>query len=151
MQKGGCRVKRFLKEEKGSSQVVSLMIILPVVLSIVITFLFMFPIFTTQLTLNAQAKSIAHVAEVTGRVGDEVEAEIDRLQTASGITVDSITWDTAWLNSTDQTMQLRTPFTVMLTKQVEIPIINPGLTGSEPVTVTLHASAGGISEVYYRP
>jgi hypothetical protein len=111
----------------------------------------MFPIFTTQLALNMQAKSIAHVAEVTGRVGDEVEEEIGRLQTASGITVDSITWDTAWLDSTDQTMQLRTPFTVMLTKQVEIPIINPALTGSGPVTVTLHASAGGISEVYYRP
>ncbi len=144
-------MRRFLKEEKGSSQVVSLMIILPIILCVAITFLFMFPIFTTQLTLNAQAKSIAHVAEVTGRVGNEVEAEISRLQTASGITIDSITWDTAWLNSTDQTMQLRTPFTVMLTKKVKIPIINPGLTGSGPVTVTLHASAGGISEVYYKP
>lgn len=144
-------MRRFLKEEKGSSQVVSLMIILPVVLSIVITFLFMFPIFTTQLTLNMQAKSIAHVAEVSGRVGNEVEAEISRLQTASGITVDSITWDTAWLNSTDQTIQLRTPFVVTIEKEVEIPIINPELTGSGPVTVTLHASASGISEVYYKP
>ena len=144
-------MKIFLKEERGSSQVVSLMIILPVILAITITFLFMFPIFTTQQTLNAEAKSIAHVAEVTGRAGDEVNAEITRLQTASGITIDSITWDTTWLNSADKTMQLRTPFTVTLTKKVEIPIINPGLTGSGPVTVTLHASAGGVSEVYYRP
>ncbi len=144
-------MKRFLKEETGSSQVVSLMIILPVVLAITITFLFMFPIFTTQLTLNAEAKSIAHVAEVTGRAGDEVNSEVGRLQTASGITIDSISWDTAWLNSTNKTMQLRTPFTVTLTKKVEIPIINPGLTGSGPVAVTLHASAGGVSEVYYKP
>jgi hypothetical protein len=48
-------------------------------------------------------------------------------------------------------MQLRTPFTVTLTKKVEIPIINPGLMGSGPVAVTLHASAGGVSEVYYKP
>lgn len=144
-------MKRFFKEERGSSQVVSLMIILPVLLSVTITFLFMFPVFTTQLTLNTQAKSIAHIAEVTGRAGEEVEAEINRLQAASGITIDSITWDTAWLNSTDQTMQLRTPFTVTLTKQVDIPIINPGLAGSGPITITLHASASGISEVYYKP
>jgi len=144
-------VKGFLKEEKGSSQVVSLMIILPVILAITITFLFMFPVFTTQQTLNAEAKAIAHVAEVTGQVGDEVNAEIIRLQTASGITIDNIEWDTTWLDSTNKTMQLRTPFTVTLTKNVEIPIINPGLTGSGTVTVTLHASAGGISEVYYKP
>jgi len=144
-------VRRFLKEERGSTQVVSLMIILPVVLSVAITFVFMFPIFTTQLTLNMQAKSIAHIAEVTGRAGEEVEAEINRLQAASGITIDSITWDTVWLDSTDQTMQLRTPFMVTIAKEVEIPIINPGLTGSGPVTITLHTSASGISEVYYKP
>lgn len=144
-------MKRFLKEEKGSSQVVSLMIILPVVLAITITFLFMFPIFTTQMTLNAQAKSIAHVAEVTGRAGEEVNTEINRLQTVSGITIDSISWDTTWLDSSNKTMQLRTSFTVKLTKAVAVPVINPALTGSGPVTVTLHASASGISEVYYKP
>ena len=144
-------MRSFLKEEKGSSQVVSLMILLPVVLSITITFLFMFPIFTTQQTLNAEAESIAHVAEVTGGAGDEVNAEINELQTVSGITIDSINWDTTWLDSTNKTIQLRTPFTVTLTKKVAIPIINPAMTGTGPVTVTLHANASGVSEVYYRP
>jgi len=111
----------------------------------------MFPIFTTQLTLNAEAQSIAHIAEVTGGAGDEVNAEITRLQTASGIMVESINWDTTWLNSTNKTIQLRTPFTVTLTKKVEIPVINPAMGESGPVTVTLHASASGISEVYYKP
>jgi hypothetical protein len=144
-------LKRFLKEKRGSSQAVSLMIMLPVLLAVGITLLCLFPIFTTQQTLNAQVKALAHVAEVTGRAGPEVQAELERMTEASGITPDSVVWDTVWLDASAQTMQLRTPFTVTITKRVAIPIITPRIGDSAPVTVELKASANGISEVYYRP
>ncbi len=144
-------MKGFLKEENGSSQVVSMMVLLPVVLAITITFLFVFPIFTTQQTLNAQAKAIAHTAEVTGRVGPEVQDAISRLEEASGITPDSVAWDTAWLNEEQQTIQLRTPFTVTLTKQLKLPFITPAIGESRAITIELRAAASGISEVYYKP
>jgi hypothetical protein len=144
-------MKGFLKDENGSSQVVSMMILLPVVLAIAITLLFIFPIFTTQQTLNAQAKSIAHTAEITGRVGPEVQDMITRLEDTSGVTPDSVTWDTAWLDEEQQTIQLRTPFTVTLTKKLKLPFITPIIGESRAITVELQSSASGISEVYYKP
>lgn len=144
-------MKSFLEEESGSSQVVSMMVLLPVILAIAITFLFVFPVFTTQQTLNAQARSIAHTAEVTGRVGWEVQDTITRLEDTSGVTPDSVTWDTTWLNEEQQTIQLRTPFTVTLTKQLKLPFITPAIGESRAITIELHAAASGISEVYYKP
>jgi hypothetical protein len=98
--------------------------------------------------LNATARQIAHVVEVCGQAD---EATIALATGQNGfIEPDAIVFDTTWLNPSTKKIQLKTPFTVTITKQMVIPILRP-LTGS-PIgfRVNVNASASGISEVYWK-
>jgi hypothetical protein len=106
----------------------------------------LFPIFTTQQAMNNTARQLVRMAEVTGSAQDAEDA----LDTLTVLPPDSIQWNTTWQNESLKTIQLKSPFTVTVTKQVSIVIFHPALSDSIAIHITIKASANGISEVYWK-
>lgn len=105
-------------------------------------------IYTTYQSLNATARQIAHVVEVSGQADDATIS----LVTGDGsyINPDSIVFDTTWYNASQKKIQLKTPFTVTITKQVLIPIIKPLSSNPIGIRINISARSSGISEVYWK-
>ena len=108
----------------------------------------LFPIYTTYQSLNATAKQMAHVVEVCGQADSVALA----LVTSNGnlLAPDDTTIDTTWYNVSQKKIQLKTPFTITLTKQILIPILKPVGGHAIGIKVRVSASASGISEVYWK-
>ncbi len=111
--------KQFIRDRTGEGYVdVAIAILL--IFTVVAGIFSMFPIYTTYQSLNATARQIAHVVEVSGQADDATIS----LVTGDGsyINPDSIVFDTTWYNASQKKIQLKTPFTVTITKQVLIPM-----------------------------
>ena len=139
--------KQFIRDRTGEGYVdVAIAILL--IFTVVAGIFSMFPIYTTYQSLNATARQIAHVVEVSGQADDATISLI----TGDGnyINPDSIVFNTTWYNASQKKIQLKTPFTVTITKQVLIPIFKP--LGSDPIGIRINISArsSGISEVYWK-
>ena len=108
----------------------------------------LFPIYTTYQSLNATAKQMAHVVEVCG----QADSATLSLVTSNGklLAPDDTTIDTTWYNVSQKKIQLKTPFTITLTKQILIPILKPVGGHAIGIKVRVSASASGISEVYWK-
>lgn len=139
--------KQFIRDRTGEGYVdvaIAILLIFTVVAGIFSLFL----IYTTYQSLNATARQIAHVVEVSGQADDATIS----LVTGNGsyVNPDNIVFDTTWFNASSRMIQLKTPFTVTISKQVLIPIIRP--LGSEPIGIRINigARASGISEVYWK-
>lgn len=108
----------------------------------------LFPIYTTYQSLNATAKQMAHVVEVCG----QADSATLSLVTSNGklLAPDDTTIDTTWYNASQKKIQLKTPFTITITKQILIPILKPVGGHAIGIKVRVSASASGISEVYWK-
>ena len=108
----------------------------------------LFPIYTTYQSLNATAKQMAHVVEVC----EQADSATLALVTSNGklLAPDDTTIDTTWYNASQKKIQLKTPFTITLTKQILIPILKPVGGHAIGIKVRVSASASGISEVYWK-
>ena len=138
---------RFFRDQSGEGYV-DVAIAIIIIFAVVAGIFSLFPIYTTYQTLNATARQIAHVVEVCGQADD---ATIALATGREGfIEPDNIIFDTVWHNASTKKIQLKTPFTVTISKQVLIPILRP-MTGS-PIgfRIGVSASASGISEVYWK-
>lgn len=139
--------RSFIRDRTGEGYV-DVAITILIIFAVIAGIFSLFPIYTTYQTLNATARQIAHVVEVCGQADD---ATVALATGPDGFSEpDAIVFDTTWLNSSTKKIQLKTPFTVTISKQVVIPILRP-LTGS-PIgfRVNVNASASGISEVYWK-
>jgi Flp pilus assembly protein TadG len=137
--------RKFIRDRTGEAYV-DLAIATLIILTLMASLIALFPIFTTQQSLNNTARQLARIAEVTGSAQDAQ----DTLNTISVLQPDTIQWDTDWQDDTLQTIQLKTPFTVTVTKQVSIIIFRPALSNPVEFDITISASANGISEVYWK-
>jgi len=63
---------------------------------------------------------------------------------------DEIQVDTEWFDVGERTIQLKTPFTVTISKTVPIIILCPAWGDPLVIHVRISASAQGISEVYWK-
>ncbi len=108
----------------------------------------LFPIYTTYQSLNATAKQMAHVVEVCGQADSATLALV--FSGGKMLAPDTVTVDTTWFNASQQKIQLKTPFTITLTKQVLIPILKPVGGQAIGIKVNVSASTSGISEVYWK-
>ncbi len=139
--------KQFIRDRTGEGYVdVAIAILL--IFAVVAGIFSMFPIYTTYQSLNATVRQIAHVVEVSGQADDATIALVT--DSGSYIDPDCIVFDTTWYNASQKKIQLKTPFTVTITKQVLIPIIKP--LGGNPIGIRINVSAkaSGISEVYWK-
>jgi Flp pilus assembly protein TadG len=137
--------RKFIRDSTGEAYV-DVAITVLIIFTLMASLMALFPIFTTQQSLNNTARQLARTAEVTGSA---VDAE-DSLANLSVLQPDTIQWDTDWQDESLKTIQLKTPFNVTVTKQVPIIIFRPALSNPVEINVTISASANGISEVYWK-
>jgi hypothetical protein len=139
--------RRFIRD-KTAEGYVDVLITLLIIITFVASLMALFPMFTAQQSLDQTAKYMARTVELYGKADD------DTLQSVAGnenfIVPDTIEVDTTWKDAAQKTIQLKTPFTVTITKTIPIIIMRPAL--GEPVAfhVKITASARGISEVYWK-
>ena len=139
--------KQFIRDRTGEGYV-DMAIAIIIIFAVVAGIFSLFPIYTTCQTLNATARQIAHVVEVCGQAND---ATIALATGRDGfIEPDNITFDVVWHNASTKKIQLKTPFTVTISKQVLIPLLRP-ITGNPiGVRINVSATASGISQVYWK-
>ncbi len=121
-------------------------------LLILITFaaslLLIFPMFTAKLSMDQTAKYIARTVELYGKADEDTINSV--YENDNIMAPDSVTVDTEWENATEKTIQLKTGFTITVTKRVPITIMRPALGEPIIIYVTITSSANGISEVYWK-
>ncbi len=137
------RVRSLVRDQSGEAYA-DVAITVLILVTLMASLMALFPLFTTQQSLNNTARQLARIAEVTGSAEDAEEL----LDTLPAPRPDTVEWDAAWHDASLKTIQLKTPFTVRVSRQVPVVILRPAL--SEPIVfrITVSASASGISEVY---
>lgn len=136
---------KFVRDQTGEAYV-DLAITTLIIFTFMASLMALFPVFTTQQSLNNTARQLARMAEVTGSAQDAEDA----LDTLSVLQPVSIQWDTTWQNESLRTIQLKSPIIVTVTKQVSIVIFRPALSDPIAIHIAISASANGISEVYWK-
>jgi Flp pilus assembly protein TadG len=137
--------RKFIRDRTGEGYV-DVAIAVLTLFTLMASLMALFPVFTAQQALNNTARQLARMAEVTGSAQDAEEA-------VGGLSVlppDSIDWDTDWYDTSLRTIQLKTPFTVTVMKQVSIAIFRPALADPIAIHVTISAAVHGVSEVYWK-
>jgi len=136
---------KFIRDQTGEGYI-DVAIALLIIVMVMASLMALFPIFTTQQALSNTARQLARMAEVTGSAEDAENA----VSALSVLQPESIEWDTDWQDSTLRTIQLKTPFTVTVAKQVSIVIFRPTLADPFAIHITISSSARGVSEGYWK-
>lgn len=139
--------RKFIRDQTAEAYI-------DVAITVLIIFAFMaslmalYPIFTAQQSLNQTAKYMARTAELYGKADDNTLQSVT--ENGKFVEPDSVSVDTEWKDAVEKTIQLKTPFTVTISKTVPIVIIRPALGDPVTINVLITASANGISEVYWK-
>ena len=139
--------KRLIRDQTGEGYIdvaVTVLILFTLMASILV----LFPLFTTQQSLNQTARYMARTVELYGKADDATLQSVT--EDGDFIIPDSIEIETQWHNAADKTIQLKTRFTVTVVKTVPIVILRPALGDPIVIHVRITASANGISEVYHK-
>ncbi len=139
--------RKFIRDQTGEG-FVDVAITILIIFTLMASLLALYPIFTAQQSLNQTAKYMARTVELYGKADGET------LQSVMGdrtfLEPDNISVETVWKNAAEKTIQLKTPFTITVTKTISIIILRPALGDPVSIDVTITASAQGISEVYWK-
>lgn len=139
--------RRFIRDQTAEGYI-DVAITVLIVFTLMASLLALYPIFTAQQSLNQTAKYMARTVELYGKADDETLASV----TADGsfLEPDSLAIDTEWYDAAEKTIQLKTLFTVTVTKTVPIVILRPALGDPVVINMNISATARGISEVYWK-
>ena len=140
-------MKRFIRDQTGEG-FVDVAITILIIFTLMASLMALCPIFTTQQSLNQTAKHMARTVELYGKADEATLQSVTNSGTF--LKPDSISIETEWENAADKTIQLKTPFTITLTKTVSIVILRPALGDPVAIDVEINATAQGISEVYWK-
>jgi hypothetical protein len=108
----------------------------------------LFPIFAAQQSLNQTAKHLTRTIELYGKADDETTQTVTADE--NFLAPDNVEINTEWHDAAAKTIQLKTLFTVTLTKTVPIVILRPALGDPVVINVQITAMARGVSEVYWK-
>ena len=138
--------RKFIRDQTAEGYIDVAVTIL-IVFTLMASLLALYPIFTAQQSLNQTSKYLARTIELYGKADDETLASV----TADGfLAPDSVEVEAEWQNAVEKTIQLKTPFTVTITKTIPIVILRPALGDPVVINVQITATAFGISEVYWK-
>ncbi len=139
--------RKFIRDQTGEGYI-DVAISVLILFTLMASLMALFPIFTAQQSLNQTAKYMARTVELYGKADEDTLASVT--ENDNFIAPDSVEIDTEWHDTTEKTIQLKTPFTVTITKKVSIVILRPAL--GEPLTIDVQitSSAHGISEVFFK-
>ncbi len=138
---------KFIRDQTGEGYI-DVAITILILFTLMASLMALFPIFTAQQSLNQTAKYMARTVELYGKADDATLQSV--MENENFLAPDSVEIDTVWHDTAEKTIQLKTPFTLTVTKTVSIVILRPAL--GEPLTIDVQitASARGISEVYIK-
>lgn len=139
--------KRLVRDQTGEGYIdvaVTVLILFTLIASIMV----LFPLFTTQQSLNQTARYMARTVELYGKADDAILQSVT--EDGDFIIPDSIEIETQWYNATEKTIQLKTKFTITIAKTIPIVILRPAFSDPIVIHVRITASANGISEVYHK-
>ena len=139
--------RKFIRDQTGEAYI-DVAITVLIIFTLMASLMALYPIFTAQQSLNQTAKYMARTVELYGKADDETLASVT--ENESFIEPDSISIDTEWEDTAEKTIQLKTPFTLTITKTVSIVILRPALGDPVTIDVLISASVNGISEVYWK-
>lgn len=140
-------MKKFIRDQTGEG-FVDVAITILIIFTLMASLMALYPIFTTQQSLNQTAKHVARTVELYGKADDTTLQSVT--EGGTFMEPDSITVETEWENTAGKTIQLKMPFTVTLTKTISIIILRPALGDPVAIDVQITAIAQGISEVYWK-
>lgn len=139
--------RQFIRNQSGEG-FVDVAITILIIFMLMASLMALFPIFTAQQSLNQTAKHMVRTIELYGKADDETLRSM--MERENFLAPDSVEVETEWFNATAKTIQLKTTFTVTVSKTVPIVIMRPA--SGEPVVINVQISASerGISEVYHK-
>ena len=139
--------RRFIRDQTAEGYI-DVAITILILFTLMASIMALFPIFTAQQSLNQTAKYTARTIELCGKADEETLQTVT--EDESFLEPDNVEIDTEWYDSAEKTIQLKTPFTVTLTKTVSIVLVRPALGEPWTIDVQITATARGISEVYFK-
>jgi Flp pilus assembly protein TadG len=139
-------MNEFFKDQSGEGYV-DIAIVILIIFILMASLLAVFPILSAQQSLNSTVRQIVRTVEITGNAGTEVDMLLAQLTSAKP---DTLTWQTAWKDAANKTIQLKTPFTVTAAKVVPLVVLRPSFGNPLVIEIEISATASGISEVYFK-
>jgi hypothetical protein len=139
--------RKFIRDQSAEGYI-DVAITILILFTLMASLLALFPIFTAQQSLNQTAKHMARTVELYGKADDETMQSVT--ENGDFIIPDTVEIDTQWYDAAAKTIQLKTPFTIILSKTVPIIILRPSLGEPLMIDVQISASARGISEVFFK-
>ena len=140
------RKTNFTRDQTGDGYI-DIAIVIIIVFLLLASLLGLFPVLSAQQSLNGTARQLARAIEITGSAGADLEQTIQEI---GGITAAEVDIETVWHDTSDKTIQLKTPFRVTVTKNVPITIFRPSFGDPIVFNIEIKAAADGISEVYFK-
>jgi len=135
-------MKRLLKCKRGEGYIDTVVIVIAAMLVIAFA-VKVFPVFIAKNQLNNYANEIIRTAEISGRVGTEVNTKVEELKKQTGINP-VISWKVNYIRGTNK-VQLNNEITVIVSSTVDIGFFS---FGSFPIELKVKAT--GRSEVYWK-
>ena len=139
--------RNFIRDQTGNGYI-DIAIAVLIIFTLMASLMALFPIFTTQQSLNRTTEYMARTIELHGKADDETLRSVT--ESGNFVVPDNITVETTWEDAAEKTIQLKTLFVVTVTKAVPITIIRPAMGDPITVNIRISASAQGISEVYWK-
>lgn len=141
-------MKRKLIRDQNGEGYIDVAVTVLIIFVLMASLMALFPIFTAQQSLNQTARHMTRTVELYGKADDATLQSVT--ENGNFVPPDSIEIETQWYNAAEKTIQLKTQFTVTVTKTVPIVILRPALGETLVIHVRITASANGISEVYWK-
>ena len=95
--------------------------------------------------LDHFARELVRTAEISGRIGTEVNSRYSELQDETGLSP-AVSWQALYFNEANKSIQLKGDIVLYLELQTSF----KGLGGFVPMPVTLKSKATGQSERYWK-
>lgn len=139
--------RKFISDQTAEGYI-DICITIMIIFAFIASIMFIFPIFTAKQDLNQSVKHITRMIELTGKADDTT---INSIFEDGTLTLpDDIAITTEYENSTLKTIQLKTPFTVIVQRKVKIPIMRPLFGTSLNIRINITSTGKGLSEVYWK-
>ncbi len=139
--------RKFIRDQTGEGYV-DVAITLLIMIAFIASMMFIYPIFTAKQSLTQSAKHITRIIELYGKADDTT---INRLFEDNTLVIpDDIEVISEYENTAEKTIQLKTSFTVTVSKEIQIPVMRPLFSDSFSIRVKISSAAKGVSEVYWK-
>ena len=140
------RLSLLLRDRRAEGFVGTLVNFL-IIMTLVAGFIYLMPLFTTKQNVDYMASQLMRTIELSGEVGAEYQAELNRLKEQTKL-YPSVSVSATYI--ADNKIQLRERISITVSVVMKIPLLAP--TFSDPVTIDVPVSktVSGIGEVYWK-